>query len=66
MTCRTLHMQASENMKSSLLDVENGLMDTVGEGKGGMNWEVSIDIYIYIYIIYIYIYIYNTMCKIDT
>ena len=55
MTCRTLHMQASENMKSSLLDVENGLMNTVGEGKGGTNWEGSIDIYIH-----------NTMCKIDT
>ena len=25
--------------------VENGLMDTAGEGEGEMNWESSIDIY---------------------
>ena len=54
MTCRTLHIQASESMKSSLLNVENGLMDTVGEGKGGTNWVGSIDIYI------------QYMCKTDT
>ena len=24
---------------------ENGLGDTEGEGKGGMNWESGIDIY---------------------
>ena len=27
-------------------DVENGLVDTVGEGKSGMNRESSLDIYI--------------------
>ena len=26
-------------------DIENGLMDTAGEGEGGKNWESSIDIY---------------------
>ena len=24
-------------------DVENGLVDTVGEGEGGMNWESNIE-----------------------
>ena len=27
-------------------DVENGLVNTVRVGEGGMNWESSIDIYI--------------------
>ena len=26
--------------------VENGLVDTVGKGEGGINWESNIDIYI--------------------
>ena len=26
-------------------DVENKHVDTVGEGEGGTNWEISIDIY---------------------
>ena len=26
-------------------DIENGHVDTAGEGEGGMNWETSIDIY---------------------
>ena len=26
-------------------DVENRLVDTAGDGEGGMNWESSIDIY---------------------
>ena len=26
-------------------EVENGLVDTRGEGEGGTNWESSIDIY---------------------
>ena len=26
-------------------DIEKGLVDTLGEGKGGMNWESSNDIY---------------------
>ena len=26
-------------------DVENGLVDTEGEGESGLNWESSIDIY---------------------
>ena len=25
-------------------DVENGRVDTVGEGEGGMNWEIRFDI----------------------
>ena len=25
-------------------DVEEGLVDTVGEGEGGMNWEIRVDI----------------------
>ena len=25
-------------------DIENGQVDTVGEGVGGMNWEIRIDI----------------------
>jgi len=25
--------------------VNNGLVDTMGEGEGGMNWKSSIDIY---------------------
>ena len=28
-----------------LTHVENGLVDTVGEGESGANWESSIDIY---------------------
>ena len=31
--------------KSKDEDVENGLVDIVGEGKDGKNWESSIDIY---------------------
>ena len=27
-------------------DVENKHMDTIGEGRNGMNWEIGIDIYI--------------------
>ena len=27
-------------------DVDNGLVDTAGEGEGGTNWESSTDIYI--------------------
>ena len=26
-------------------DTEKGLVDTVGKGEGGMNWEISIDLY---------------------
>ena len=26
-------------------DIENRLVDTAGEGEGGMNWESSIEIY---------------------
>ena len=26
-------------------DVESGLVDTVGDGVGGKNWESSVDIY---------------------
>ena len=26
-------------------DIENGHADTVGEGEGGMYWEIRIDIY---------------------
>ena len=26
-------------------DVENGHVDTEGEGEGGMNWEIRIDMY---------------------
>ena len=25
-------------------DVENGRVDTAGEGEGGMNWEIRFDI----------------------
>ena len=25
-------------------DIENGCVDTVGEGEGGMNWEIRFDI----------------------
>ena len=28
------------------VDIENGHVDTVGEGDGGTNWEIGIDIYI--------------------
>ena len=27
------------------IDVENRLVDTVGEGKGGMNWDSSVETY---------------------
>ena len=27
-------------------DVENKLMDTEGEGRDGMNWEIGVDIHI--------------------
>ena len=27
------------------VDIENGYVDTGGEGEGGMNWEIRIDIY---------------------
>ena len=29
----------------NLLNIENGLLDTVGKGEDGMNLESSIDIY---------------------
>ena len=38
---RWTHLQS----RNEDTDVENGHMDTAGEGKGGMNWESSIDIY---------------------
>ena len=31
-------------------DLENGLVDTAGEGEGGTNWESSIEIYILPYV----------------
>ena len=31
--------------KNGYVDVENGLVDTVGEGESGTNGESSIDIY---------------------
>ena len=31
-------------------DVENGLLDSVGEGEGGMIWENSIETYILPYV----------------
>ena len=48
------------------IDIENRLVNPVGEGLSGMNWEssrsvIAINIYIYIYIyihMYIYIHIY--------
>ena len=27
------------------VDKENGYVDTVGEGEGGMSWEIRTDIY---------------------
>ena len=27
------------------IDVEDRHVDTVGEGEGGMNWEIRIDLY---------------------
>ena len=34
-----------ESRKMALMSlVENGLLATVGEGEGGMNWENNIDI----------------------
>ena len=33
-----------------LTEVQNVLVDTAGEGEGGMNWESGIDIYTYIQI----------------
>ena len=27
------------------IDIENGHVDTGGEGEGGTNWEIRIDIY---------------------
>ena len=32
------------------VDLENGHVDTVGEGEGGTNWEIRIDIYTLPYI----------------
>ena len=34
------YIQSSEGKKH----VENGLLDTVGKGEGGMNWESTADI----------------------
>ena len=31
-------------------DVENRLLDSVGEGKGGMNWEIRIETCILSYV----------------
>ena len=38
-----MHMESRKMVLMNL--VENGLLDTVGEGEGGMNWESNIDIY---------------------
>ena len=35
------------------IDVENGFVDTVGEGEGGTNWESSIDTYTLPYLHYL-------------
>ena len=39
--------------KQSYADIENGFVDTVGEGKSGVNGESSIDIYTLLHVKYI-------------
>ena len=40
-----------ESRKMVLINIaENGLMNTVGEGKGEINWESSTDIYTDVYV----------------
>ena len=41
-------------------DVEKGLVDTVGEGKDGTNWESTIDMYTTLYEINSGKLLYNT------
>ena len=38
-----MHMESRKMVLMNL--VENGLLDAVGEGEGGMNWESNIDKY---------------------
>ena len=33
------------HVRNTVADIENGHVDTEGEGEGGMNWEIRTDIY---------------------
>ena len=43
LTRQTIYMKSRKMVLMKLL--ENGLVDTAGEGEGGTNWESSIDVY---------------------
>lgn len=49
----TLYMESRENGTDDLIcraDVENELMDTAGQGEGGMNWQSRTDMHALLYV----------------
>ena len=48
-----VHLKSKDHCGSSGPDIENGLLDTAGEGEDGRNWESSVDTY-------------TNMCEIDS